>query len=1131
MGSFLQLIFGVVGGIIGYLYPPLGIMWGFFIGMTVGGLLFPSTAKLPKQGPAGLQVQTSTYGGTVPVLYGTRKMAGNVVWYGNFARHKHKKKNWIGMTTASWYTYTVSIAIVLCMGPLPISISRVWAGKDELDFNSAGTGWFGTARGVIKVYDGTQTTADPTISAAVPRAPVWKNVCYVVLPNYNLDRIPQIPNFTFEVGGVASVLQEKASMDTGDDALSAVIDTAGGYAYFARIGYIDKVRLSDFVKESSLALSDSGAEAYSAVIDVPNQFAYFGTIDNPGKIYKINLSTFTETSVLTLDSGDTSLQSGIIHQSTGYSYWGTNTSPGKVIKVDVDPARTFSRIGAETLSAGENFLKAAVADTTNGYGYFGTWTDPAKIVKIDIDPARTFEKEATVTFPTNEDGAVSAVIDIPNQLAYFGTNDSATNDKAYIVKVNIAPASFARIGSILTNQFEAPLDSAVIDLVNGYAYFGTTGYTPSDIVQLKLADFTISGRITLSTDLDGLKAAVIDEDNALAYFGGLTGTGNIIKIGITGIVVGDVTPVDVTEDIITNDLYGVGLDGPTYLDSAINDATKAFCNTNDLLISPIYDTQISVLDALNLAITHHDGFISHSGVKIGHNQLKEETPIGTLEKNINIVEEKSQPSVNASRQGARDYNNKIIVQYTKRANEYVDGTALTEDIVDIDKYGLMEENVNLSAFTTFSRANKMANRLLRKSMSKPESFQIVLGSKNIDVKPGEVYNLTYPALGLSSVPIRILAIRETDDFKIEIDALEEKDIYELDDYGEDTSVAPVTPTLIGDPGDVQTPMAFELPAVFSGNRYMVGIVFAESGLDPWAGAVLYGAYSVSGDYTEIDNTIIASLNGTVDAVGWSETLAANYIEVTLDTDEDPLSAASFDELMSTPQQNIFVVKRGTNYIFCRYQDATLVSGNKWRLSGLVYNITGFGNLDTYGDIQAGDTLAIYNEGLPFGFEVPGSDAYRTLYYKLPSFNFNSEEQDLTGLSSISATLDAFADKPLPIFNVEVGSIGLDESDVVITASGADIVLTWKSQNRFGEGIYNYNDPNLVYDDVDFVEFEIEIYEGANLLRTVTTTNKTHTYTAAQQTTDGGPYSAYTIKIRQFGEKHVSDWKSVTVNTA
>lgn len=80
------------------------------------------------------------------------------------------------------------------------------------------------------------------------------------------------------------------------DNSTAVIDPAGGFAYFASAptgspsGAIVKVRLSDFTRVSN-ALSFSGFSFQESVIDPAGGFAYFCT--DTASVLKIRLSDFT----------------------------------------------------------------------------------------------------------------------------------------------------------------------------------------------------------------------------------------------------------------------------------------------------------------------------------------------------------------------------------------------------------------------------------------------------------------------------------------------------------------------------------------------------------------------------------------------------------------------------------------------------------------------------------------------------------------------------------------------------------------------------------------------------------------------------------------------------------------------
>ncbi|MFH1021960.1 MAG: choice-of-anchor Q domain-containing protein [Planctomycetota bacterium] len=119
-----------------------------------------------------------------------------------------------------------------------------------------------------------------------------------------------------------------------------------------------------------------------------------------------------------------------------------------------------------------------------------------------------------------------AVIDMANGYAYFGTYTTP----AYVVKIDLV--TFTRVGVITLNSGESWVSSGVIDPVNGKAYFGTGG-SPGVIVKVDLATFTRVGAITLNAGEDSPKSAVIDTANGYAYFGTLTSPARIVKVDLS----------------------------------------------------------------------------------------------------------------------------------------------------------------------------------------------------------------------------------------------------------------------------------------------------------------------------------------------------------------------------------------------------------------------------------------------------------------------------------------------------------------------------------------------------------------------------------------------------------------------
>lgn len=184
--------------------------WGWTLGSVIGNMLF-APDQPDQEGPrlADLSVQTSTEGAPLPQVWGTWRLAGNVVWSTDLVETRHEQevggKGGSGATAVS-YTYTVSFAVALCEGPIG-AVRRIWAdGKLlwDVSASSVATVLASNARAAaIRIYTGSESQlADPTIQAHVGAAdtPAYRGTAYIVFDTLQLaDFANRIPNITVEV--------------------------------------------------------------------------------------------------------------------------------------------------------------------------------------------------------------------------------------------------------------------------------------------------------------------------------------------------------------------------------------------------------------------------------------------------------------------------------------------------------------------------------------------------------------------------------------------------------------------------------------------------------------------------------------------------------------------------------------------------------------------------------------------------------------------------------------------------------------------------------------------------------------------------------------------------------------------
>ena len=1174
----MRFAVGLGGAGLGFaLGGPAGARWGYAIGSLLGSVLFPASppsSKTPKIKPSQLGMPSSQYGIPVPVIFGTRKVPGNLIWYDNFQAIEITQKvgGGGGMGKGSGgskkqtvgFEYTVSMAFGLCMSLNPRkTVIKAWQNKEELSLDK------------FRIYDGSQMAADPHIASFVSRPPVMKNVCYVVFEDFSLGGNTNIPAFQFEVSDVPACPAVNTSQpytsgshpaDPGYGAGAPVyID---GYLYAVKTespALIEKIDTADMTLNDSLAMDTDvgvtrpglkylGREGEKKLWVVGNEalsslhFVKFSRID-PDTL-TVEKSRFLGDVVLGTDGKKyicwwQHTSSDSTRPITGS--WGGNWMliPDSVAHDDIEnwvPGKYYERIGQTISSGGFTYsprtdrlyfiedqgglveFDPVLMKRTN---YVGIGTTAVKDVDADnnyiylaenklsgeiwkYDPVN-MEKVASWVGPA-AGGIIMTMID-----GFIYAMEGAGGGGVF----KIDTADMSEVGSSAVSEAGAQHDLfpgwgglVIVDGFNAYRY--------------NLDDFSFICSSAFSALSSGFVGGVYDD---VGYYGdlyltrdGISGNPDNEIYKLESPAGNDVLPPDVTEDVLTNDLYGLGLSSG-YLNAGDFNATRAYCTTEDFLVSMVFETEQSVLDVLAYVINHHNGYIRYSNGKISHMQLQASDPVVATITDTELVKEADTLPVQVRKAGHRDISNRVNVEYVKRNRDYVSGVAYQDSITDIDKWGLKPSTVRLDGFCTFARASKIADILLRKSLLNPRGYSFKLGPKSVGFLVGEVITLQDTGVEVNDA-VRIGSISEGPNSVLEITSVERiPEVYEFREHGEDTSEPAELPVLFGDAPSVIHPTAVELPALYSGQDTIIAITYERPNKMSWGGTSLYRSYTESGGYVWVESVPQSGITGTVIAVG-TDSNGQRYIDVRLDYEDTLISATEFDELITTPLMNLcmFETVLGGGEIYCRYATATLQSVRVWRLTGLIYDTVGFAITNSYGDIAALDKF-IFGEIVPYFYTTTEAEKFRTIYYKLASFNMAGEEQLLSDAIMLKEYVDALGDKPLSPTNVKVNGLGIDNTDSLkVSDSGIDMNLEWRSRNRFNTGGQNYTRFDAVADDADFLNFEMEIYKSGVLKRTITQTGKTFNYTAAMQAADAAINTTMDFKLKQNSTAHSSDWK-------
>ncbi len=173
----------------------------------MGSWLFGSSKSVnkPAAPAAGLRVQSSIQGKPVPIVWGTTRIAGNLIWYGDFravaqatGSSSGGKGGAItgggskGQTTSGTYNYYATPVLGLCEGPIT-GVTKVWTDKSA----QVGSGGFTVLTGSYA------QTGWSYLNAAHPtQALNYRGLAFVGQASASLGTSPNLPNLTWEVKSV-----------------------------------------------------------------------------------------------------------------------------------------------------------------------------------------------------------------------------------------------------------------------------------------------------------------------------------------------------------------------------------------------------------------------------------------------------------------------------------------------------------------------------------------------------------------------------------------------------------------------------------------------------------------------------------------------------------------------------------------------------------------------------------------------------------------------------------------------------------------------------------------------------------------------------------------------------------------
>ena len=181
----------------------------------MGGITGSGSNAKQQKAVGSLQFQTSQHGGVIPLVYGTTRVAPNLIDYDDFKATPASRQGGVGKGGgggkggSQQYKYSASLIMGVCQGPIA-GIGTVWWDKNIGTLSSLPAAvYLGSDGQAPDAYWQTNHSA---------KALGYSGTAIVVASNYAMGNTATLPNFAFEVRGLLS-----GSGSNGFDANPAAI--------------------------------------------------------------------------------------------------------------------------------------------------------------------------------------------------------------------------------------------------------------------------------------------------------------------------------------------------------------------------------------------------------------------------------------------------------------------------------------------------------------------------------------------------------------------------------------------------------------------------------------------------------------------------------------------------------------------------------------------------------------------------------------------------------------------------------------------------------------------------------------------------------------------------------------------
>jgi hypothetical protein len=1073
MSSTGQWVGAIAGGVIGFFVGggPMGAVQGAYIGMSFGGYVDPPPGPNLK-GPTldDKSFQSSAYGVSLPRLYGTVAVLGNIIYLENneykavSKKEKQGGKGGGGGGTYESTTYFATFAVALGEAKPGSSIRRMWAGgKLIASAPGVGVGIFSQESSGVnyRYYDGSQTDPDTRMEAVlgVGNCPSYCGTAYVVFYDFEL---------TAYGNGLTGCPIKVELYDGGSGG-------GGDFEDYEIVSVKDfKVPQTFTSHGCPTVLTADGSTIVNADSGAGNAYYYVaiagvGGADISETGTYINTPIHSKLGTLRFANRFNFIDDG------GNRHSGVYTNIDKIDNPFVGYPESYSQPFAE--------INALIDDGAFVYAFSVTSDNtPAGVPDATMILTRAGYAEILIDFDVLDVGFVAIFDGFLYRLTkiYAGT--------AYLKKYSLSGG-----GEISSIAVVLPFTPDYLGYVSFGEIYGSEFYFYNVGSTLKIGTVHI---VTGAVDFAAFEIG-------LAGFSSSQRSCNVSVVdGVIGVSTGFYFAasnrgirVCILSNQASNSDYDIAAEQPLVniveAECALAGVTSGMLNLDEIVDDKIIGYKISDISSVRSGLSPLEAYKLYDMVELGyliHAKKRDRTAVFSVAHSELVLSNNT--AMKSAAESGMLMPSRMVLNYIDYTREYDAGSQYADYPSAFNSQSVKE----LSIVMTPDDAAKAADIFIRTAHVENKKYEFTLPQKFLGVASGDILNVEI--YSGRYVGIRVLRVDIGVDQTIKISgALTSSLTYSSGSVGVG-GIAP--PNNIIPAYSKPTPLILDIPMIES-DQDIFGVVATVYQAEPFTKSILYVSPNSGVSYTElglvqgpgtVGQCLFEKLSASDGLV--FEPLAELYVQNVLCGE---FYSVTFDEMMAG-KNYVAYGRTGRWEIMCFTTATPSVDGGVV-LSGLLRGMFGTEQYTgTHGDVDFVVLLDdVDNIFAPLPAQAVGQQ------WPFRSVNLSSDF-DL-GTDAAPVTYEAVNLKPLsPV-------------KAVLTKPAADWLINATPRTRYQSTRWTSG----ANEQTDTTGYEVDIYKAGAVVRTIASATLPITYFSAQQVADfGAAQTSLTVKIYQINSR-------------